>query len=185
MLTQKKLLTIKNAISVFDLLDQEKQPKVIFTTQRDNRVDDKICLQLAGIAFAIDDPLRPIIPDDTHPNCRCYYVDAQTGQVVTDISSKRDIKKRDELTDNQRKGFPKKNLTQKKMDLIIKTMEQNEEWQEKSKNFEPTEDTGIRPLRYNLDDEEKNDDYEWIKKYTKQKNKKASIELIKKWLNQI
>tara|TARA_R110002012_G_scaffold64769_1_gene170216 strand:+ start:10421 stop:10978 length:558 start_codon:yes stop_codon:yes gene_type:complete len=185
MLTQKKLLTIKNAISVFDLLDQEKQPKVIFTTQRDNRVDDKICLQLAGIAFEIDDPLRPIIPDDTHPNCRCYYVDAQTGQVVTDISSKRDIKKRDELTDNQRKGFPKKNLTQKKMDLIIKTMEQNEEWQEKSKNFEPTEDTGIRPLRYNLDDEEKNDDYEWIKKYTKQKNKKASIELIKKWLNQI
>lgn len=112
-------------------------------------------------------------------------MDAQTGQVVTDISSKRDIKKRDELTDNQRKGFPKKNLTQKKMDLIIKTMEQNEEWQEKSKNFEPTEDTGIRPLRYNLDDEEKNDDYEWIKKYTKQKNKKASIELIKKWLNQI
>lgn len=67
MLTQKKLLTIKNAISVFDLLDQEKQPKVIFTTQRDNRVDDKICLQLAGIAFEIDDPLRPIIPDDTHP----------------------------------------------------------------------------------------------------------------------
>ena len=103
MLTQKKLLAIKNAVSVFDLLDQEKQPKVVFTTQRDNRVDDKICLQLAGIAFKIDDPLRPIIPDDTHPNCRCYYVDQLTGQVVTDISSKRDVKKRDELTDRQRK----------------------------------------------------------------------------------
>ncbi len=188
MLTQKKLLAIKNAVSVFDLLDQEKQPKVVFTTQRDNRVDDKICLQLAGIAFKIDDPLRPVIPDDTHPNCRCYYVDQLTGQVVTDISSKRDVKKRDELTDRQRKNFNKKDkkkLTQKKMDLIVKTMEQNEEWQINNPNFEPSDDTGIRPLRYNLDDEKKNTDYEWIKKFTKQKNKKASLELVRKWLNQL
>ena len=186
MLTQKKLLAIKNAVSVFDLLDQEKQPKVVFTTQRDNRVDDKICLQLAGIAFKIDDPLRPVIPDDTHPNCRCYYVDQLTGQVVTDISSKRDVKKRDQLTDRQRKNWNKKDkrkLTQKKMDLIVEVMEQNEEWQSKSKNFEPSDDTGIRPLDYGLDDEEKK--YEWIKKFTKQKNKKASLELVRKWLNQL
>ena len=62
-------------------------------------------------------------------------------------------------------------------------MEQNEEWQSKSKNFEPSDDTGIRPLDYGLDDEEKK--YEWIKKFTKQKNKKASLELVRKWLNQL
>ena len=93
----KLLKKIKNALSVYDLLDERNPPKVVFNTQRDNRVDDKICLQLAGIAFEIDDPLRPIIPDDTHPNCRCYYTDEQTGQIVSDISSKRDIKRREKL----------------------------------------------------------------------------------------
>ena len=90
----KTLKKIKSALSVWDLFDQEKPPRVVFNTQRDNRVDDKICLQLAGIAFEIDDPLRPIIPDDTHPNCRCFYTDEITGQIVSDISSKRDIKRR-------------------------------------------------------------------------------------------
>ena len=182
----KQFKNYLDAISVFDLLDNKKPPKVVFTTQRDNRVDDRICLQLSGIAFAIDDPLRPIIPDDTHPNCRCYYVDQQTGQVVTDISSKRDVKKRDDLTDRQRKNWNRKDkqkLTQKKMDLIVDVMEQNEEWQSKSKNFEPSDDTGIRPLDYGLDDEEK--EYEWIKKFTQKKNKKASLELVRKWLNQL
>tara|TARA_R110002020_G_scaffold64430_5_gene170995 strand:+ start:9041 stop:9535 length:495 start_codon:yes stop_codon:yes gene_type:complete len=164
MLTKKKLNLIKNAISVFDLLDQEIPPKVVFTTQRDNRVDDKICLELSGLSFEIDSPLRPIIPDDTHPNCRCYYVDEQTGQIVTDISSKR-RGKRNTLTDRQRKNWNKKdkrNLTQKKMNLIVDVMEQNEEWQSKSKDFIPSDDTGIRPLRYN-----------------------ASLEKIRKWLDMI
>ena len=50
--------------------EEVKPQKVVFTTQRDNRVDDKICLQLSGIAFTIDDTLRPLIPDHTHPKCR-------------------------------------------------------------------------------------------------------------------
>ena len=95
-----QLKIIKKAVSVFTLLDEEKPPKVIFTTQRDNKVDDKICLELSGIAFKINDPLRPVIPDDTHPNCRCYYVDESTGEIVTDISSSR-IKDR---------GMPSKKL---------------------------------------------------------------------------
>ena len=129
---QSQLKLIKKAVSVFTLLDEEKPPKVVFTTQRDNRVDDKICIELAGIAFDIDDPLRPVIPIDTHPNCRCYYVDQSTGEIVTDISSSRikergmpskklnDIQRVEELT------LHKKNLTKKKIDLIIKTMENNE-----------------------------------------------------------
>ena len=137
----KTLNLIKKAVSVFTLLDEEKPPKVVFTTQRDNRVDDKICIELAGIAFNIDDPLRPVIPDDTHPNCRCYYVDQSTGEIVTDISSSRikdrgmpskklnDIQRVEELTKN------KKNMTQKKMDLIVDYMKYNEKWQEQVKDY--------------------------------------------------
>ena len=138
----EKLKVIRQAVSVYTLLDEEKPPKVVFTTQRDNRVDDKICIELAGIAFDIDDPLRPVIPIDTHPNCRCYYVDQSTGEIVTDISSSRikergmpskklnDIQRIEELT------LHKKNLTKKKIDLIIQTMEDNEAWQSKSAKAE-------------------------------------------------
>ena len=117
MLTQEKLKAIKNAISIFDIYEEEKPHRVVFTTQRDFRVDDKICLPLAGIAFDVDSPFRPIIPDDTHPNCRCYYVDEITGQVVTNISSRRSTRKRNELTDIQRKELnreQKQYLTRKK-----------------------------------------------------------------------
>ena len=168
----KQLKKYLEAVSVMDLLDQDKPPKVVFTTQRDNKVDDKICLQLSGIAFEIDDPIRPIIPDDTHPNCRCYYVDEATGQVVSDISSKRDIKRRSRLTDRQRKNWNKKDrqyLTQKKMDLIVDVMEQNEEWQSKSKNFEPSDDILGRSMVLKKHDE----------KYY------ASLEKIHKWLDMI
>jgi len=132
----KNLRVLKNAVRSFDLLDDEKPLRVVFTTQRDNRVDDKICLKLAGIAFDVDDPLRPLIPDDTHPNCRCYYVDEVTGAILTDISSRRDVRRRNELTNRQRKNIVKKDkkyLTEKKMDLIIKYMDKNQKWQSKSK----------------------------------------------------
>ena len=132
----KKLRVLKNAVRSFDLLDDEKPLRVVFTTQRDNRVDDKICLKLSGIAFDIDDPLRPLIPDDTHPNCRCYYVDEETGAILTDISSRRDVRRRNELTNRQRKNIvrkDKKYLTEKKMYLIVKYMQKNQKWQSKSK----------------------------------------------------
>ena len=138
MLNLNQLKVIKNAISVFDIYEDEKPHRVVFTTQRDNRVDDAICLPLAGIAFDVDSPFRPIIPDDTHYNCRCYYVDEITGQIVTDISSKRDVKRRSELTDKQRKNIvrkDKKYLTQKKMELIDENIKKQQKYQKiKSKN---------------------------------------------------
>ena len=138
MLNLNQLRVIKNAISIFDIYEDEKPHRVVFTTQRDNRVDDAICLPLAGIAFDVDSPFRPIIPDDTHRNCRCYYVDEVTGQIVTDISSKRDVKRRSELTDKQRKNIvrkDKKYLTQKKMELIDENIKKQQKWQkQKSKN---------------------------------------------------
>tara|TARA_R110000824_G_scaffold347979_1_gene534700 strand:+ start:245 stop:760 length:516 start_codon:yes stop_codon:yes gene_type:complete len=167
----KLLKQIKNALSVYDLLDQEKPPRVVFNTQRDNRVDDKICLQLAGVAFEIDDPLRPIIPDDTHPNCRCFYTDEITGQIVTDISSKRDIKRRKKLPPEQRHY-----LTEKREKLIVKTMEQNEDWQSKSDNFIPSDDTGIRPLDY---------DKQKLRRKDLRPYDKASLEQISKWIKAI
>jgi len=138
MLTLEKLKAIRNAISIFDIYEEEKPHKVVFTTQRDFRVDDKICLPLAGIAFDVDSPFRPIIPDDTHPHCRCYYVDEVTGQIVTDISSRRDVKRRNKLTDRQRKNIVKKDrkyLTIKKMDLIDENIKKQQKYQKrKSKN---------------------------------------------------
>ena len=166
----KTLKKIKSALSVWDLFDQEKPPRVVFNTQRDNRVDDKICLQLAGIAFEIDDPLRPIIPDDTHPNCRCFYTDEITGQIVTDISSKRDIKRRKKLPPE-----PKHYLTQKKEKLIVIIMKDNEEWQSKNPDFIPTDDTGIRPLDY---------DKRKLKKHLRPYDK-ASVEKMVKWIDSI
>ena len=172
----KTLKKIKSALSVWDLFDQEKPPRVVFNTQRDNRVDDKICLQLAGIAFEIDDPLRPIIPDDTHPNCRCFYTDEITGQIVTDISSKRDIKRRKKLPPE-----PKHYLTEKKENLIVKIMEENEAWQTKNPDFIPTDDTGLRPLAYDKKLPKHLRQYE--KKYPhRQKKRVASLEQISKWV---
>ena len=162
MLTLKNLKLIRNAVSVFTLLDEEKPPRVVFTTQRDNRVDDRICLQLSGIAFDIDDPFRPVIPIDTHPNCRCYYVDEQSGQVVSNISSKRDIKRRSELTDKQRKNIVKKdkhNLTEQKRKLIDKNIKKQQKY---------VTDKQI-------------DKYEWQFDL----EKKASLEQIEKWVMSI
>ena len=159
------LKLIRNAVDVFTLLDEEKPPRVVFTTQRDNRVDDKICLQLAGIAFDITNPLRPVIPIDTHPNCRCYYVDESTGEIVTDISSRR-IKERgmpskklndderiDELIDHR------KYLTEKKIDLLQDTYNKNKK-HITDKQFEKYE------WQFNLE-------------------KKASLELMMKWVRSI
>ena len=138
MLTEKKLRAVRNAVSSLSLLEEEKPPRVVFTTMRDNKVDDIICVELAGLAFEIDDPLRPIIPDDTHRNCRCYYVTEDTGEIVTNISSRRSVKKRNKLTDRQRKNYLKKNkkkLTNRKLDLIVETMEKNIEWQTKLPDY--------------------------------------------------
>ncbi len=52
---------------------------LIFRTQEDAKVDDEICLPLQNQEFEFDDPLRPTIPDDTHPNCRCYWESVDSG----------------------------------------------------------------------------------------------------------
>jgi len=64
---------------VMSLVSEFKRP-VMFMTQRDNKVDDIICLPLEGTIYAIDDSNRVRIPSGTHPNCRCFYLDAITGE---------------------------------------------------------------------------------------------------------
>lgn len=61
-----------------ELIEQGERP-LIFMTQQDSKVDDLICLPLEGTVWNIDDPQRPKIPTDTHPNCRCFYIDPATG----------------------------------------------------------------------------------------------------------
>ncbi len=65
--------------NVVDIIADGKRP-VIYMTQRDNKVDDLICLPLEGTVYAIDSPRRVQIPGETHPNCRCFYIDAVTGE---------------------------------------------------------------------------------------------------------
>lgn len=62
-----------------ELIREDKTP-IIFMTQQDSKVDDKICLPLEGTVWDQGDPNRPKIPATTHPNCRCFYINAITGQ---------------------------------------------------------------------------------------------------------
>ena len=102
------LKIIQAAISSYDLLSYDQgKATVIFMTQQDMRVDDRICMPLSGNEYAVDDPKRPLIPEQTHPNCRCFYIDAKTQEIVTDISSPRVYEERDD-------GFDPLHITQKK-----------------------------------------------------------------------
>lgn len=65
--------------NVVEIIADGKRP-VIYMTQRDNKVDDKICLPLEGTVYEIDSPSRVRIPSETHLNCRCFYIDAVTGE---------------------------------------------------------------------------------------------------------
>ena len=62
---------------IIDFLVQDKTP-LIFMTQQDSKVDDKICLPLEGTVWDKGDPARPKIPRSLHPNCRCFWLDAIT-----------------------------------------------------------------------------------------------------------
>lgn len=52
--------------NVVEIIAKGKRP-VIFTTKRDNKVDDLICLPLEGTVYEIDSPRRVRIPSETHP----------------------------------------------------------------------------------------------------------------------
>jgi len=74
--------TIASAFSedekIPQLIEEGKRP-LIFMTQQDSKVDDLICLPLEGTVWDLEDPQRPKIPANTHPNCRCFYIDPTTG----------------------------------------------------------------------------------------------------------
>lgn len=61
------------------MIEQGKNP-VIYMTQQDSKVDDKICLPLEGNVYERNSPQRPRIPLDLHPGCRCFYLDGITGK---------------------------------------------------------------------------------------------------------
>ena len=73
---------IANAFSENEKIPQmieEGQRPLIFMTQQDSNVDDLICLPLEGTVWDINDPQRPKIPANTHPNCRCFCIDPANG----------------------------------------------------------------------------------------------------------
>ena len=69
---------VKEDEQVPEMLKRNERP-LIFMTQRDSKVDDKICLPLEGTVWNEQDPQRPQIPATTHPNCRCFWIDPVTG----------------------------------------------------------------------------------------------------------
>jgi hypothetical protein len=68
--------------------EEEKIPKVlkhgntpsIFMTRMDSKIDDKIYIPLEGTVWDQADSNRPKILATTHPNYRCFWIDAVTGQ---------------------------------------------------------------------------------------------------------
>lgn len=62
---------------VLDFIKEDKRP-LIYMTQQDSKVDDKICLPLEGTVWDRDDPNRPKIPGSLHPHCRCFWLDGIT-----------------------------------------------------------------------------------------------------------
>ncbi len=56
------------------------QTPLIFMTQQDSKVDDKICLPKQGEVWSKEDPKRPRIPLGLHKNCRCFWQDPITGR---------------------------------------------------------------------------------------------------------
>lgn len=55
--------------------------EVQFTTRRDHKVCP-ICEPLDGRRFKMDDTSKPNIPEDTHPNCRCRYLEVRNGKAI-------------------------------------------------------------------------------------------------------
>lgn len=62
---------------IIEFIKQDKTP-LIYMTQEDSKVDDKICLPLEGTVWDKGDPNRPKIPGSLHPNCRCFWLDGIT-----------------------------------------------------------------------------------------------------------
>ena len=77
------------AINLNDVIfgDTKKERQIQFNTQEDSKVDDKICRPLMGKKFDVTEEAFPFIPDDTHPNCRCFYKQVSSGRIIHEISS--------------------------------------------------------------------------------------------------
>ncbi len=73
------ITTLQEDEKLVSLVEDGKSP-VIFMTQQDSKVDDKICLPLEGNVYDRNSSQRPRIPLDTHPNCRCFYLNGTTGK---------------------------------------------------------------------------------------------------------
>ena len=64
---------------IIQFIKEDKRP-LIYMTQQDSKVDDKICLPLEGTVWDRDDPNRPKIPISLHPHCRCFWIDGITQE---------------------------------------------------------------------------------------------------------
>lgn len=79
LLANALITTFQEDEKIVSLIEDGKTP-VIFTTKQDSKVDDVICLPLEGNVYEKNSAQRPRIPLDTHPNCRCVYLDGITGK---------------------------------------------------------------------------------------------------------
>ena len=67
-------------VRIVVVADGEPTDEVRFETEMDERVCP-ICEDLDSDVYLLEDD-KPHIPEDTHPNCRCYYIYVDTGEDV-------------------------------------------------------------------------------------------------------
>lgn len=75
------ITTLKIAIAADGDSFMPRVRKVKYVTAGDGKVC-LICDPLDGMVWDEGDPDIVHPPDDTHPNCRCYLVDADTGEIL-------------------------------------------------------------------------------------------------------
>lgn len=87
--------------SEFTFSENETERVIVYNTQRDSKVDDEICKPLNGKTFDAAFNVFPRIPEDTHPNCRCFYTQQSSGKVVSDLSSNFQAKSKNDGVDSK------------------------------------------------------------------------------------
>lgn len=75
----KKLKTVVKLLDLLDIGTSAETTRVVYRIEFDHEKEDE-CDDYADEEYDISDPDIPILP--IHPNCKCYWEDADTGEVL-------------------------------------------------------------------------------------------------------
>lgn len=75
----KKIKTIAKMLDILSIGTAAETTRVVYRLEFDHEKEDE-CDDYDGEEYDIDDPDIPILP--LHPNCKCYWEDADTNEVL-------------------------------------------------------------------------------------------------------